>query len=152
MEVNMSKAGLPKAAQRIAIQMARSRRVNAPIAAAGDLPDELGTRLRSAHPQLIVRVENTGDLEFETTPYIGRFRGWDELIDEGYDPDGSTLGPVYWRRIRRANETLYCSAFLVTREQVIRTWGQKGLACCDPTTRVAVALMETVIPEPDDAK
>jgi hypothetical protein len=122
------------------------------IELAGDPLDDLGERLKAAHPHLIVRVKNTGDLRYENTPYIRDIDpGWDELIGEGYDPVNSPLGPVYWRVIRRADEKLYCSSFLATAEPIIRCWGPEGLAYCDPTTGVAVARVETVIPQSHDA-
>ena len=123
------------------------------IELAGDYPlDDLGERLKAAHLHLIVRATNTGDLRCENTPYIREVDpGWDELIDEGYDADGSPLGPVYWRVIRRSEEKLYCSSFLATPEEIIRCWGPKGLAYCNSTTGVAVARVETVLPESADA-
>jgi hypothetical protein len=123
------------------------------IELAGDYPlDDLGERLKAAHLHLIVRVKNTGDLQYENTPSIREVDPkWDILIDEGYDPNGSPLGPVYWRVIRRASEKLYCSSFLATAEQIIRCWGPKGLAYCNPATGVAVAGVETVLPESADA-
>jgi hypothetical protein len=120
----------------------------ASIESANDHLDELGKRLQSAHPHLIIRVKNVGSLRYENMPYIREVDpGWDELIDEGYDPNGSPLGPVYWRVIRRAKEKLYCSSFLATPEQIISCWGPRGLAYCNPTTGVAVARVETVLPE-----
>jgi hypothetical protein len=66
------------------------------IVSANDDLDELGKRLQSAHPLLIVRVKNVGHLRFENIPSTREVDpGWDELIDEGYDPSGSPLGPVY---------------------------------------------------------
>jgi hypothetical protein len=63
-----------------------------------DRVDELRKRLQAAHPRLILRVKNTNDLEYENTPSIREIDpGWDELIYEGYDPNGSPLGPIYWR-------------------------------------------------------
>ena len=119
------------------------------IELAGDYPlDDLSERLKAAHPHLIVRVKIQGDLQYENTPSIREVDPkWDVLIDEGYDPNGSPLGPVYWRVIRRASEKLYCSSFLATAEQIIRCWGPKGLAYCNPATGVAVAGVETVLPE-----
>ena len=136
----------------MAHQMAHRRLAPELIESAGDRLDELGKLLRAAHPHLIVRAKNTGDLRCENTPYIREVDpGWNEVIDEGYDANGSPLGPVYWRVIRRAKEKLYCSSFLATPEQIIRCWGPKGLAYCNPTTGVAVALVETVLPESADA-
>jgi hypothetical protein len=133
-------------------QMAHRRLAAASVESAGDRLDELGKLLRAAHPHLIVRAKNTGDLRCENTPYIREVDpGWDELIDEGYDANGSPLGPVYWRVIRRAEEKLYCSSFLATPEEIIRCWGPKGLAYCNSTTGVAVARVETVLPESADA-
>jgi hypothetical protein len=136
----------------MAHQMARRRLAPASIGSAGDRLDELGKLLRAAHPHLIVRAKNTGDFRCENTPYIREFDpGWDELIDEGYHANGSPLGPVYWRVIRRAEEKLYCSSFLATPEEIIRCWGPKGLAYCNSTTGGAVARVETVLPESADA-
>lgn len=80
-------------------------------------------------------------------PYISEVeRGWDEVISEGYDPDNSPLGcPVYWRIVNRGNEQFYCSTFPATRAQIIRGWGKRGLACCDPVTGTAVARIETYL-------
>ncbi len=117
-----------------------------------DRVDELPKRLRAAYPQLILRVRNTNHLEYETTPSIREVDpGWDELLDEGYDPNGSPLGPVYWRIIQRAEEKIYCSTFVVSRDQIVTAWGPQGLAYCDPVTGLAVARIETVVPESDDA-
>jgi hypothetical protein len=115
---------------------------------AGNRLDELGKRLQAADTHLIVRVKNVGHLRYEHTPSIREVDPkWDELIDEGYDANGSPLGAVYWRVIRRAEEKLYCSSFLATPEEIIRCWGPKGLAYCNSTTGVAVARVETVLPE-----
>jgi hypothetical protein len=76
-------------------------------------------------------------------------RGPDEVIDEGYDPDNSPLGcPVYWRVVNRANEQLYCSTFLANRDLIIKAWGTKALAYCDPVTGMAVAQIETLLGAP----
>ena len=113
--------------------------------------DDVGERLKAAHPHLVVRVENVEHLRYETPSIREVDPGWNELIDEGYDPHGSPLGPVYWRVVERAKEKLYCSSFLATLEQIIGCWGPRGLAYCNPTTGVAVARVGTVLPESTDA-
>jgi hypothetical protein len=103
--------------------------------------------LRSAQPRLILRVDTKDGLRFKLTPYISEVdRGWDEVIDEGYDPVHSPLGrPVYWRIVNRGNERFYCSTYLVTRDDIIRAWGIKGLSYCDPVTGMAVARIESAL-------
>ena len=61
--------------------------------------------LRWAQPRLICRVEPEGrwrlndaqDQCCKLTHYISCEieRGWDEVLSEGYDPDGSPPSPVY---------------------------------------------------------
>jgi hypothetical protein len=100
--------------------------------------------LRSAQPHLICRVEAKGDSCFELTPNISEVGGgWEKVTDEGYDPYGSPLGPVYWRVVNRAEERFHCSTFLATRAQVIKAFGAQGLAYCDPSTGMAVMRIET---------
>jgi hypothetical protein len=97
--------------------------------------------LRSAQSLLIIRVDSD-HLHYKLMPYISTVeRGWDEVIDEGYDPDHSP--PVYWRVVKRGDDQFYCSTFLATRDEVIKCWGTGGLAYCDPATGMAVARMET---------
>ena len=81
------------------------------------------------------------------TPYISEVeRGWDEIISEGYDPDHSPLGcPVYWRIVNRGDEKFYCSTFPAKRDQIIKAWGTRGLAYCDPVTGMAIARIETYL-------
>jgi hypothetical protein len=100
--------------------------------------------LRFAKPRLICRVEVEGN-HCKLTPFISQLdRDWDEIIDEGYDPDNSPLGcPVYWRIVKRGGEQLYCSTFRVTRREVFQGWGESGLAYCDPVTGTAAARLET---------
>ena len=107
--------------------------------------------LRSAHPQLIIRAEHKGSFVYKLTPYISEiYQGWDKLIDEGYNPDSSLLGcSVYWRIIKRGEKLLYLSTFPVTRDDIIRDWGPKGLAYCDSTTGLAVARIETLLEHSD---
>lgn len=87
--------------------------------------DEMGKRLKAAVPQLIVMVCSKGNLEYEVAdPSIRKVDlGWDQLLDEGYDPYGSPLGPVYWRIVRRDDQKLYLSTFPVRRDDVIRILG-----------------------------
>jgi hypothetical protein len=101
--------------------------------------------LRSAQTRLICRVDPdpNGELGAKLTPYVSNVElGWDDVLDEGYDPHHSPLGPVYWRVVKRGDEQLYCSTYLVTRAQVIELWGTPGLAYCDPVTGMSVARRE----------
>ena len=104
------------------------------IELAGDYSlDDLGERLKTAHPHLIVRLKIQGDLQYENTPSIREVDPkWDELIDEGYDPNGSPLGPVYWRVIRRNGEKLYCSSFRQRLSKSSVVGGQKALLIVIP--------------------
>jgi hypothetical protein len=59
----------------------------------------------------------------------------DDLLSEGYDDNPfNLLGPAYWRVTIRANEKLYASTFVATREAIRKCWGSAGLAHCDPIT------------------
>jgi hypothetical protein len=109
-----------------------------------DEVDQSEEYLRSAQPHLTCRIDFRGEREPKVTPYI-REAGpdCDQVIREGYDPDHSPLGPVYYRIVQRGEEQLYCSTFLATRAFVINAWGTKGLAYCDPITGIAVARVET---------
>jgi hypothetical protein len=107
--------------------------------------------LRSAQPCLILRIESKDGQSFKVTPYISKVdRGWDEVIDEGYDPNNSPLGPVYWRIVNRGDERFYLSTYPVMRDQIIRAWGIKGLSYCDPITGIAVARIETLLEHGND--
>jgi hypothetical protein len=101
--------------------------------------------LRLAQAHLVCRMDPDGDRSFRVKPYIKYINvGLDEVLQEGYDPHHSPLGcPVYWRVIKRGDEQFYCSTFLATRSQVMKTWGVQGLAYCDPVTGMAVAQFET---------
>lgn len=103
--------------------------------------------LRRAKPRLIVTcIQSEGGRVNKLTPYISEVdRGWDEVIDEGYDPNHSPLGPVYWRIVKRDGEQFYCSTFLTTRDAIIKAWGRPGLSYCDPVTGIAVARTETFL-------
>jgi hypothetical protein len=103
--------------------------------------------LRSVRPRLICVVEPEGDQCFNFTPYIrqGQYDR-EEIISEGYDPNHSPLGPVYWRIVNRGDEQFYCSTFLATRDQVKKAWGTAGLTYCDPVTGTAFARIESKLP------
>ena len=110
---------------------------------------ELEEKLKSARPRLIGHCDL--DVEYERqaklTFYIreGEPSG-DQILDEGFDPEYSSLGvPVYWRVVVRGDERLYCSTFQATRERIIKGWGQIGLEHADPGTGTAVVCLETVI-------
>ena len=100
--------------------------------------------LRTAQPHLIVRMDLQTNRQIKPTPRIDEIeRGWDEVVDEGYDPDNSPLGcPVYWRAVIRGEEQLYLSTFVASRDRIIKGWGSKGLVYCDPITGTAVARLE----------
>jgi len=103
--------------------------------------DRMGQRLQAAHPHLILAEADDGKI----VPYIREIDpGWDELISESYDRDGNRQGPVFWRIVRRGAYFFYCSTFSLMRDQVISTWGPKGLAACDPMG-TAVAQIESVL-------
>ena len=111
--------------------------------------------LRSAQARLICRVEGEGgrpvdeDGRTKLTPYVRKAdRGPDEVISE----DNSPLGcPVYWRIISRGDEQLYCSTFLAKREFIVRVWGKKAIAFCDPVTGMAAAQIETLLPKAESS-
>jgi hypothetical protein len=107
--------------------------------------NDLAEHLRSAQPRLICRVDAQGSLGAKLTPYIRTVEpSWQEIIEEGYDPDHSPLGcPVYYRVVKRGHERFYCTTFLAPRAAVLKGWGDDGLAYCDPVTGLAVVLIET---------
>jgi len=105
-----------------------------------DRLDQIREQLRSAHPNLIIHLTSQDDLMVNFTPYICDVDpGWDEIISEGYEHDHR---PVYWRIVRREEETFACETFLMTRDEVAGAWGAKGLAYCDPETGVAAVRAE----------
>jgi hypothetical protein len=103
-------------------------------------------QLRSAQPCLIQRCR----VDFQSKRAQANLHiyevehGWDEVIDEGYDRDYIPLGrPVYWRIVKRGDEHFYLSTFLMTRDEVKKLWGRKGVVYCDPVTGLAAARVET---------
>jgi hypothetical protein len=115
-------------------------------------------RLQSAKPRLLTVVEKgdatkDGGQQMLLSPYISDVHlGWDELINEGFDPDGKTgLGPVYWRVVERANERFYLSTHFADRRAVLKVWGQAGLVHCDHDG-IAVARVETRLPAQHEGK
>jgi hypothetical protein len=103
--------------------------------------------LKSAAPRLLLFVKETDDEAiFSVEPHISdNDISWDEIFDEGFDPDYSPLGPVYWRVIRRGKKKFYYSTFAVSRDQIISGWGAKGLSYCDPITGIGVARIVTLL-------
>jgi hypothetical protein len=108
---------------------------------------ELEDILRVAQPRLIVAIHKEKNETRVPNPFISEVDvGWDELISEGYDATNSPLGcPVYWRIVTRAEEELYLSTFLATPEQVVKAWGEEGLAFRDPSTGMTAARIETLL-------
>jgi len=104
--------------------------------------------LRSARPRLLIRSE-ISDEGMKLSPYVSDdYVGWDEILDEGYDPDGSPLGcPVYWRVVRRGDQRFYLSTHPVSRDQIVKIWGSEGLSFCDPITHVGIGRIENLLPE-----
>lgn len=47
--------------------------------------------------------------------------------------------------MKRDDELLYLSTFLLNRDQIIKAWGNDGLAHCDPITGSAPGRIETVL-------
>jgi hypothetical protein len=106
--------------------------------------DELAEYLRSAMPRLICRADVNG-ANVKIIAFISQADDdWDEILSEGYDSEYSPLGcPVYWRIVKRGNEQFYCSTFQLPPHQIVKAWGEKGLAYCDPVTGMAVARIES---------
>jgi hypothetical protein len=106
--------------------------------------DALEEYLRSAKPRLICRTEING-ANVKITPFISEAdNGSDEILAEGYDSKHSPLGcPVYWRIVKRGNKQFYCSTFQVPPHHIVKAWGDRGLAYCDPVTGMAVARIES---------
>jgi len=109
--------------------------------------NDLAEQLRSAQPRLICRVAAQGSLGVKVTPYIRTVEpSWQEVIEEGYDPDHSPLGcPVYYRIVSRGDERFYCSTFLAPRAAVLKGWGDDGLDYCNHISGMAVVQIETNI-------
>jgi hypothetical protein len=111
------------------------------------MTSNLELKLRLAQPHLIASIEF-----MEPEPRTARIRpytrqsdpGWDELVDEGYDPNGP-MGPTYWRIVRRGRERLYLSTAFVRRDAVVKGWGLEGLPYCDPQTGTAPIRLETLL-------
>jgi hypothetical protein len=103
-------------------------------------PEASQKNLQSAQPYLICRVDFLEDgRTADVMPYVSH-----EVVDEGYDADSSPLGrPVYWRIVKRDDRKSYLSTFLMSRAEVIKSWGTKGLAHCDPLTGMAAVRIET---------
>jgi hypothetical protein len=110
--------------------------------------------LRDARPSLIVRVERQCDVSLEVSPFIVEVKSAnDDVMDQGYDPHHSPLGcPVYWRIVKRRDGRFYYSTFQVSRDNVLKVWGPRGLSFCDPVTGSAVARIETRLPNPKRRK
>jgi hypothetical protein len=106
---------------------------------------EIEKNLRSAKPRLLcVSRWHEDQRAAELNPYISKVDlGWDEVLREGFDPDGSPLGPVYWRVVRRAEAQFYLSTFETALPNVLKSWGPAGVAYCDPITGRAFARIET---------
>jgi hypothetical protein len=113
-----------------------------------DHKSALAEHLRDARPSLICRVEPQADHSFELAPFVVEVDNADvEIIDEGYDPYHSPLGcPVYWRIVKRPDGHFYYSTFQVPRHYILKVWGVSGLPYCDPVTGMAVARIETRLP------
>jgi len=102
-------------------------------------------RLRTARPQLIVRVHRVGERTFDAKPSIRKDEPAHVVLDEGYDPHHSPLNrPVYWRIVERADGKFYLGTFLADRDFVTKGWGSDGASVyCDPVTGMAFARIET---------
>jgi hypothetical protein len=108
----------------------------------GTSNESLAVLLKAAQPRLIVRVvpDPCNKSKLEITPYIREVDAVSEVvIREGYDPDHSPLGPVYWRIVKRGDQRLYLSTYRVMRDEIIKGWGTPRLAYCDPLTGMAIA-------------
>jgi hypothetical protein len=90
-----------------------------------------------------------GEVAVLLKPYISDVDlGWDELIDEGFDPRGGTgLGPVYWRIVMRASERFYISTFFMPRANAVYRYGEAVLKYCDPKTGMVPVRIESRLPE-----
>lgn len=74
--------------------------------------DPVASRLRSARPRLISEVFYAAGVAHVRSEIRSTDYGWTELLEEGYDPSGNTMGkPVWWRIIRRGSTKLYLSTF-----------------------------------------
>src|SRR5947207_1347871 len=84
--------------------------------------------LQAATPHLIYHVQRPSRT---VEPFIRtEDEPAQEIIDEGFDPNGP-LGPTYWRVVQRGSTMLYLSTFALNRSQVLKAWGDAGLAYCD---------------------
>jgi hypothetical protein len=109
-----------------------------------------GDYLKSAHPRLIARAIGSGLTGYQFEHHISQGRATrDEVVREGFDPDNSPLGPVYWRIVRRGDEKFYLSTCVWSRDEVAHFWGKEAISYCDPLTGVAVVQLETPLPNDD---
>lgn len=108
--------------------------------------DPVASRLRSARPRLISEVFYAAGVAHVRSEIRSTDYDWTELLEEGYDPSGNTMGkPVWWRIVRRGSTKLYLSTFEVARHEVLRAWGHDGLLYLDPITGRAPARIETFL-------
>src|SRR5262249_24034902 len=109
--------------------------------------ESLAEHLRSARPRLILRFQPAADSDrnFLMSPYIRQAESGEEdvVLSEEYDPHSPLGCPVYRRFVNRGGaQFVTCCTFLASRARVIKAWGTKGLAYCDPITGMAVAQLE----------
>ena len=110
--------------------------------------ESLAEHLRATKPILPLRVypDPSDGSRFGIEPCCSEIDcACEVVIEEGYDPDHTVLAPVYWRIVKRGDERLYCSTFQVGRDEIVKAWGECGLAHYDPKG-MAVARIEVVLP------
>ena len=112
----------------------------------------LEKRLKKARPKLIAKAKNVYDPLTATCQCeihsevqkngieLGR------VVQEGFDPHNSPLGPVYWRVVERDGRSFYLSVYETTPLDIERAFGAAALKKVISEGLDLVACVETELP------